>query len=183
MTSDAISVEDAGSALKITIRNRPHWITVIWAIACLAVAAPIVPLGWLVGSGGSNFGATIAVAIVAAVLGVAIFFVCAPILIWQFKGQEIITLDDEQLRIVRSVRDSTCEKVLPLPASADVRVMPTEHEIGGKWRHYRPATVSSFHIGRVGIESNKSVCRIGSGLTLTEAQELALLIGGFRDRA
>ena len=110
-------------------------------------------------------------------------FICVSILVWQHGGQETIILASQELRVVRSTPRATREKAFGLASIGAVRVMPSEHELGRRWKYLRPATVSTFHIGRIGIEHEESMYRFGGGLATDEANDIVAAIVRFRKKS
>ena len=109
-------------------------------------------------------------------------FICVPVLSWQLGGVETVTLDSNHLKITRSLFGATREETLEARAIRELRVMPTEHNVGWRWRHLKPTTISTFHIGRIKVECERVACRFGSGLSSAEASDVVNTIEVFQRR-
>jgi len=174
------SITDLGDSLRITIRNRPHWPTIVWAIGCILSGVPLALFICPVLTSGDGLAMLAILGMIGMVLGI-VTIVALPVLVWQYSGQEEVILDSQELRLVRSTPPATRERTLTLAEIGSVRVMPAEHELGYKGRWLKPATLETFHIGRIGLEYQGSVVRFGSGLTTDEASEIVEAIVRFRE--
>ena len=58
--------------------------------------------------------------------------------------------------------------------------MPTEHDLGFRWQYLRPASVFTYHIGKIAIDYQGGVHRIGSGLKTAEAIDIVNQIIRFK---
>ena len=172
------SIKRHDKSLKIVIHNRRHWPTIVWAIVCIATAIPLALIVLLALS--ANPGGVAILLVVILLLVGGILIVCIPVLRWQFGGIETITVTPKHMKITRSLSTTTREEKLERSTITALSVMPTEHDIGWRWRYLRPTTVSTFHIGRIAAECEEAIYRFGSGLTSTEATEIVEAIKKLR---
>lgn len=177
----ACSIQDLGDSLQISIRKGPHRPTTLWAVACIAVTLPWLLLIPPILSSEGGPGVIVVLVGLGLVLPV-VAFICVPVLVWQLGGQETVILASSQLRAIRSTPRTTREWAFDLSAISAVRVMPTEHDLGRRWKYLRPATASTLHVGRIGVEYLGSVYRFGSGLTTDEASDIVAAIVRFREK-
>ena len=180
-TKNTYSIREHADSLRIIIHNRQHWPTILWAIGCIAVMI-LLTLVILIALSGDAGVAAIALVAILLLVGGVMAFICVPVLNWQFGGVETITVGSDHLRITRSLSSASREKVLEASAITELGVMPTEHNIGWRWRYLRPTTISTFHIGRIAVECGGVVYRFGSGLDSTEAGDVVNAIKAFQQR-
>jgi hypothetical protein len=132
----------------------------------------MIPLAGLLpailSSGGP--GPLVFIALVLLILGVTIL--CGSVLAWQLDGEEMLTVDPLKLEIRRASFGLAGRRTIHLESIKALKAMPTEHDLGWRWRYLRPGTIFLYNTGRIAIEQEKRIYRVGSGLGFEEAEEI-----------
>lgn len=166
------NIKRAHDSLSVVIHNRRHLPTVIWAIGCIVVALPLICM---------VFAGDFLLFMIGLFMLAVVVFLCIPILNWQFTGYETVSVNNQGIRIVRMASTNEKDKFVKQSAIEEIMIMPTEHEIGYKWSWLRPATLSSFHIGKISIKQKDEITRFGSGLTDEEANDILEIIRTYQE--
>jgi hypothetical protein len=169
MSEPVYSIEDYGNTIRITIRCRKHWPTIIWSVACIAVT---LPFAWLLPTIRTSSSLELLLIFVTTVLMLAGFILGCLVLAWQLDGKEVLTIDPKMLEIRRTSFGFKNERVIHLESVKSLKAMPKEHDLGFRWSYLRPCSVFVYNSGKIAIEQEKRIYRVGSGLRFDEAEEI-----------
>ena len=179
MPEPVYKLEDLNNSLQITIRCRKHWPTIIWSAACISVTIPLVGVFPTIISN-SGAGVLVFIMLVPVIIGVSAL--CGLVLAWQLDGEEVLKVNSQKLEIGRSSFGLTSKQIIRLESIKAIKAMPTEHDLGFRWSYLRPGSAFVYNSGRIAIEQEKRIYRVGSGLDFEEAEEIvkSIQVGRYR---